>query len=66
MGMAWGRAGLPGAEDYQRWTELLRQVAAIQHATVLHLRNQSKINDEVMRRLERELDLTEARYADSE
>lgn len=54
------------AEDYQRWTELLRHVAAIQHATVLHLRNQNKINDEVMRRLERELDLTAARYADSE
>jgi len=53
-------------EDYRRWTELLRHVAAIQHATVLHLRNQNKINDEVMRRLERELDLTEARYADSE
>lgn len=53
-------------EDYQRWTELSRHVAAIQHATVLHLRNQNKINDEVMRRLERELDLTEARYAASE
>jgi CPA1 family monovalent cation:H+ antiporter len=53
-------------EDYQRWNELLRHVAAIQHATVLHLRNQNKINDDVMRRLERELDLTEARYADSE
>jgi monovalent cation/hydrogen antiporter len=53
-------------EDYRRWTELLRHVGAIQRATVLHLRNQNKINDEVMRRLERELDLTEARYAASE
>ncbi len=53
-------------QDYKRWMDLLRHVAAIQHATVLHLRNQDKINDEVMRRLERELDLTEARYADSE
>ena len=33
---------------------------------MLHLRNQNKINDEVMSRLERELDLNEARYADSE
>jgi len=53
-------------EDYQLWSELSQQVRAIQRATVLHLRNQNKINDEVMRRLERELDLTEARYADSE
>ena len=53
-------------EDYQRWTDLMRQVSAIQHATVLHLRNENKINDEVMRRLERELDLVEARYATSD
>jgi monovalent cation/hydrogen antiporter len=52
-------------EDYQRWMELQRHVGAIQHATVLHLRDQNQINDEVMRRLERELDLTEARYAAS-
>jgi len=50
-------------EDYQQWRELSRQVGAIQRATVLHLRNENKINDEVMRKLERELDLTEARYA---
>jgi CPA1 family monovalent cation:H+ antiporter len=53
-------------EDYQRWRELSQQVRAIQRATVLHLRNQNRINDEVMRRLERELDLTDARYAASE
>ena len=53
-------------EDYELWRELSQQVRAIQRATVLHLRNQNKINDEVMRRLERELDLTDARYADSE
>jgi monovalent cation/hydrogen antiporter len=51
------------AEDYQRWVELMRQVGAIQRATVLHLRNENKINDDVMRRLERELDMTETRYA---
>ncbi len=50
-------------EDYQRWRKLSRQVGAIQRATVLHLRNENKINDEVMRKLERELDLTEARYS---
>ncbi|MGD1209942.1 MAG: Na+/H+ antiporter [Candidatus Acidiferrales bacterium] len=53
-------------EDYAQWRELSRQVGKIQHATVLHLRNENKINDEVMRRLERELDLAEARYSASE
>jgi len=53
-------------EDYQRWRELSRQVGAIQRATVLLLRNQNKINDEVMRKLERELDLNEARFSLSE
>jgi monovalent cation/hydrogen antiporter len=53
-------------EDYQRWRELSRQVGALQRATILHLRNQNKINDEVMRDLERELDLAEARYSTSE
>jgi monovalent cation/hydrogen antiporter len=52
-------------EDYQRWRDLSRQVGAIQRAAILHLRNENKINDEVMRKLERELDLTEARYAAS-
>jgi monovalent cation/hydrogen antiporter len=53
-------------EDYQLWHELSQQVRAIQRAAVLHLRDQNKINDEVMRKLERELDLTEVRYAQSE
>lgn len=58
----------PGArpEDYQRWRDVSKQVGAVQRATVLLLRNQNKINDEVMRKLERELDLNEARYTASE
>ena len=58
----------PGArpDDYQRWRDVSRQVGAVQRATVLLLRNQNKINDEVMRKLERELDLNEARYSASE
>jgi monovalent cation/hydrogen antiporter len=58
----------PGArpQDYEQWRELSRQVGKIQRATVLLLRNQNKINDEVMRKLERELDLNEARYAASD
>jgi CPA1 family monovalent cation:H+ antiporter len=53
-------------EDYERWRDISRHVGAIQRATVLHLRNQNTINDEVTRKLERELDLTEARYSGSE
>jgi len=58
----------PGArpQDYDRWTGLLREVGKIQRATVLLMRNQNKINDEVMRKLERELDMAEARYSASE
>jgi CPA1 family monovalent cation:H+ antiporter len=48
-------------EDYQRWRDISKQVGRVQRATVLHLRNQNKINDEVARTLERELDLAEAR-----
>lgn len=50
-------------EDYERWKVLSRQLGAIQRATILHLRNQNEIDDEVARSLERELDLAEARYS---
>jgi len=58
----------PGArpQDYQRWRDVSKQVGAVQRATVLLLRSQNKINDEVMRKLERELDLNEARFAASD
>ena len=48
-------------EDYERWRDLSRHLMAVQRATILHLRNQNEINDEVARALERELDLAEAR-----
>ena len=54
------------AEDYQRLKDLSRQVRALQRATLLHLRNQNRINDEVMRKLEFELDLLDARFSGSE
>jgi monovalent cation/hydrogen antiporter len=49
--------------DLQRYDELMRQVNAIQRATLLHLKNENKINDGVMRRLESELDFTEIQQA---
>jgi monovalent cation/hydrogen antiporter len=52
-------------EDYVRYRELTRNVRALQRAALLNLRNYNKINDEVLRRLEQEIDLFEVRYADS-
>ena len=54
------------AQEYDRYLELTRSIRALQRAALLNLRNQNKINDEVLRRLEQELDLFEIRYADSE
>jgi hypothetical protein len=53
-------------EHYERLPQLSLQVRALQRATVLHLRNQKEINDEVMLRLEHELDLVEARFSTPE
>jgi hypothetical protein len=46
------------SEAYQR---LLREVIDAQRVTLLALRDAGKINDEVMRRIERELDLEDSR-----
>ncbi len=54
------------AQEYELYLELTRSIRALQRAALLNLRNQNKINDEVLRRLEQELDLFELRYADSQ
>jgi monovalent cation/hydrogen antiporter len=53
-------------EDYVRYRELSKNIRALQHAALLNMRNHNKINDEVLRRLEQELDLFEVRYASSQ
>ena len=53
-------------QDYQRFREVSRQIRALQRAALLNLRNHNKINDEVLHRLEQELDLFELRYANSQ
>ena len=53
-------------EDYQRFQELSRHLRALQRATLLNMRNERQINDEVMRKLEHEIDLLEARFANLE
>jgi monovalent cation/hydrogen antiporter len=50
-------------ERMQKYRDLLTRVRNVQRATILHMRNQGEIDDEVMRRLERELDLVEVRFS---
>ena len=46
------------SQDYQR---LLREILAAQRATLIALRREGRIGDEVLRRVERDLDLEETR-----
>jgi CPA1 family monovalent cation:H+ antiporter len=58
------QAGGDGAEYDERsaaYQRLLREVIAAERETLLRLRNQGRITDEVMRRVERDLDLEESR-----
>jgi len=43
--------------------ELIRELARVERQTAVQLRNQGRINDEVLRELQYELDLTETKYA---
>jgi monovalent cation/hydrogen antiporter len=52
-------------EDYQRLRDVSSHVRALQRATILHMRNENEINDEVLRKLEHELDSVETRIAAS-
>jgi monovalent cation/hydrogen antiporter len=42
--------------------ELTREAAQVERQTAVRLRDQGRINDQVLRRIERELDLAESRY----
>jgi NhaP-type Na+/H+ and K+/H+ antiporter len=50
----------------ERYRDVLRLTQGVQRATILHLFNHHEINEDVLRRLEYELDLTEARSIDAE
>lgn len=52
----------PSLDRHRHRIELIRQTVAVERRTLLGLRNSGSIGDDVLRRLERELDLTEARY----
>lgn len=49
--------------DYREYRALARELRGVERAALTHLWSENKINDEVLRELERELDLEEARFA---
>jgi monovalent cation/hydrogen antiporter len=49
--------------DHERYVELFREALRIERDTAIRLRDEGRINDEVLRRIERELDLSESRLA---
>ncbi|MGH9572880.1 MAG: Na+/H+ antiporter [Candidatus Acidiferrales bacterium] len=48
---------------YERFNDLSRKLLHIERETAVQLRNQRRINDELLREIERELDLSEARLS---
>src|SRR5262249_12831254 len=48
-----------------RFIELYRELIRVERQTAVRLRNEGRINDELLRELERELDLAEARFLPS-
>jgi len=53
-------------QDYARWRELSKQIRALQRASLLNLRNHNEIGDEVMRKLEHEIDLMDAGFSSAD
>jgi monovalent cation/hydrogen antiporter len=51
-----------GPAHHTRYVHLSHQLLRVERQTAVRLRNQGRINDEILRELERELDLREAGY----
>jgi CPA1 family monovalent cation:H+ antiporter len=49
------------AADRERYLRLFLEALRVERQTAIRLRDESRINDEVLRHIERELDLTESR-----
>lgn len=47
---------------HRRFVELSRELLQVERRTAIRLRNEGRINDELLRQLEHELDLAEARF----
>jgi monovalent cation/hydrogen antiporter len=54
----------PSTLQVRSWRQLSERLRAIERITAMQLRDENRISDEVLRTLERELDLLEVRYAD--
>ena len=52
-----------GTEFYKQYVEVSRKVLNIERQTAVRLRNERRISDELLRELERELDLTDSKFA---
>ncbi len=48
--------------SYRRFVELSRELIQVERRTAIRLRNEGRINDDLLRQIERELDLTESRF----
>jgi hypothetical protein len=57
-----GDADAPLAETYRLYRAISKTLRTVERSSILKMRDQNKINDEVRRKLERELDLLDARY----
>lgn len=51
------------AKQIDRYRAIIRELLRVERKTAVRLRNEGRINDEVLRRIERELDLSETRMA---
>ena len=51
-----------GPEFYNRYIEVSRELLRIERQTAVRLRNERRISVELLRQLERELDLDESRF----
>jgi Na+/H+ antiporter len=47
---------------YRRFVELSRELLQVERRTAIRLRNEGRINDDLLRQIERELDLAESRF----
>jgi len=50
---------------HRRFAELSRELIQVERRTAIRLRNEGRINDDLLRQLERELDLAESRFLTS-
>ena len=60
-----GEANPEHVTNHLSYLELSRETARVERQTAVRLRNEGRINDQVLRRIERELDLTESRFDNS-